>query len=71
MFCNDWHPAIGRVNGVAETVIEDDVSIGSGSTLLPVRVGRGAVVGAGAVVTRDVPAFSTVVGNPARVVRRE
>ena len=51
-------------------VIEDDVWIGAGAVILPgVRVGRGAVVGAGSVVTKDVPAFGVVVGNPARLVR--
>jgi acetyltransferase-like isoleucine patch superfamily enzyme len=50
-------------------VIEDDVWIGYGATLLsPVQVGRGALVAAGAVVTRDVPAYSIVAGNPARVI---
>lgn len=44
-------------------VIEDDVTLGAGARVLgPVRVGRGAVVGANAVVTRDVPAGATVVG---------
>ena len=51
-------------------VIEDDVWIGNRATVLDgVRVGRGAVIGAAAVVTKDVPPFSIVVGNPARVVR--
>jgi maltose O-acetyltransferase len=51
-------------------VIEDNVWIGGGAILLPgVRVGRNAVVGAGAVVSRDVPASTVVVGNPARVMR--
>jgi acetyltransferase-like isoleucine patch superfamily enzyme len=51
-------------------VIEDDVWIGAGAIILAgVRVGRGAVVGAGSVVTKDVPAFGVVVGNPARFVR--
>ena len=51
-------------------VVEDDVWIGAGVTILPgVRVGRGSVVGAGAVVTKDVPAWSVAAGNPARVVR--
>ena len=52
-------------------VIEDDVWIGGGAIVMPgVRVGRGAVVGAGAVVTRDVEPFTVVVGNPAAVIKR-
>lgn len=51
-------------------VIEENVWIGGGAILLPgVRVGRNAVVGAGAVVTRDVAANTVVAGNPARVIR--
>jgi len=51
-------------------VIEDNVWIGGSAILLPeVRIGRNAVVGAGAVVTRSVPANTIVAGNPARVIR--
>jgi maltose O-acetyltransferase len=51
-------------------VIEDNVWIGGGATLLPgVRIGEGAVVGAGAVVTRSVLANTVVAGSPARVIR--
>jgi maltose O-acetyltransferase len=54
----------------APVVIEDDVWLGTSVVVLPgVRVGRGAVVGAGAVVTRDVPSFAVVAGAPARVIR--
>jgi len=51
-------------------VIEDNVWIGGGAILLPgVRIGRNAVVGAGAVVSRSVPANTVVAGNPASVIR--
>jgi serine acetyltransferase len=54
----------------APVVIEDDVWLGTNVVVLPgVRVGRGAVVGAGAVVTEDVPPFTVVAGVPARVIR--
>lgn len=50
--------------------IEDNVWIGGGAILLPgVRIGLNAVVGAGAVVSRNVPANTVVAGNPARVIR--
>jgi maltose O-acetyltransferase len=51
-------------------VVEDNVWLGGGAILLPgVTVGRNAVVGAGAVVSRDVPADTVVTGNPAKVIR--
>ena len=51
-------------------VIQNDAWIGYGAIILKgVTIGRGGVVGAGAVVSRDVPSYSVVVGNPARVVR--
>jgi len=50
--------------------IEDDAWIGCSVVILPgVTVGRGAIIGAGSVVTTDVPPFSLAAGNPARVVR--
>lgn len=53
-----------------EIVIEDDCWLASGSIILAgVRVGRGSIVAAGAVVTTDVPEYSIVAGNPARVIR--
>ena len=55
----------------APIVVEDDVFIGGRVTVLPgVTIGRGAAVGAGSVVAKDVAPGATVVGNPAREVRR-
>lgn len=51
-------------------VIEDNVTIGPNSCIIGgIRVGTGAVIGAGAVVVKDVPQYSVVVGNPARVIK--
>lgn len=52
-------------------VIEDDVWIGFKSTILKgVRIGRGAIIASASVVTKDVPPFTVVAGNPARVIRQ-
>jgi maltose O-acetyltransferase len=52
------------------TVIENDVWIGARAVILPgVKIGRGSVIGAGSVVTKDVDAFSIVGGNPAKLIR--
>jgi maltose O-acetyltransferase len=65
--------AEGRIQGLEiarPVLIEDNVWIGGGAILLPgVRIGRNAVVGAGAVVVRDVLANTVVAGNPAKVIR--
>ncbi len=77
MFINDRRPR-ASIDGkpvmdewnLEETFIENDASIGSNATILcGLRIGKGAVVGAGAVVTRDVAPGSVVVGNPARPIK--
>ena len=75
-FINDRRPravdergAMVREWVLEKTVVEDNVSIGTGATILcGVRLGRGAMIGAGAVVTDDVPPGATVVGNPAHPI---
>lgn len=69
-FTNDRFPRSGQhLDAYPETVVEAGASIGANATLLPgVRIGSGAMVGAGAVITRSVPPNAIVVGNPARIV---
>ncbi len=70
------HPNDSRVRALvgvrdAPIAIGDDAWIGAGAIVLPgVRIGAMGVVGAGAVVTRDVPPSTVVAGNPARELRR-
>jgi maltose O-acetyltransferase len=68
---SDYHPlAADLPTRVAPIVIEDDVWIGRSAVVMPgVRIGRGSVVAAGAVVTRSVPPRSLAAGVPARVIR--
>lgn len=55
----------------APVIIEDECDIGTGAILMPgVRIGRGAQVGAGAVVTKNVASYSVVAGVPAKVLRK-
>jgi len=68
-FTNDTFPRSRcKPEAFGETVVEDGASIGANATILPgVRIGSGAMVGAGTVVTRSVPPNAIVVGNPGRI----
>ena len=80
MFINDRYPRSATASGalqteadwkVVPTVIKKGASIGSNATILcGVTVGEGAIVGAGSVVTKDVPPRTIVAGNPAKVIRK-
>jgi acetyltransferase-like isoleucine patch superfamily enzyme len=79
-FINDSYPRATTAEGglqteadwkVERTLVKKGASIGSGSTILSnVSIGENAIVGAGSVVTKDVPANSIVAGNPARLLRQ-
>jgi acetyltransferase-like isoleucine patch superfamily enzyme len=74
MFTNDLFakggPARGDRSLWKSTHIGDRVSIGSNATILPVKICNDVVIGAGAVVTRDITEPGVYAGNPARLVRR-
>jgi len=69
-FANDMFPrSKHRPPSFLETVIHEGASIGANATILPgVTIGQRAMIGAGAVVTDDVPANAKIVGNPARII---
>jgi acetyltransferase-like isoleucine patch superfamily enzyme len=79
MFTNDTYPRATSLDGklqteadwkVEKTVVKRGASIGTGATILPnTSIGENAVVGAGSVVTKDVPANAITIGNPAKVLR--
>ena len=74
MFTNDLFshggPARGDRTLYRETDIGNDVSLGSNATILPVKIADGCVVGAGAVVTKDLLVKGVYAGNPARLIRK-
>jgi UDP-2-acetamido-3-amino-2,3-dideoxy-glucuronate N-acetyltransferase len=71
-FTNDVYPRSRNQNfKIIPTKVNRGASLGANSTILPgVTIGEGALIGAGSVVTNDVPPFSVVVGNPARIIKK-
>ncbi len=72
VFTDDPHPPCPRYRECkGGVIVEDYAKIGANSTVLPgVRIGRGSLVGAGSVVTEDVPPGMVAAGSPARVIKR-
>lgn len=70
-FTNDKFPRSKRYpEAFLPTIVKRGASIGGGATILPgITIGEQAMVGAGAVVTKDVPPGSTVVGSPAQIIK--
>lgn len=72
MFTNDLFDSDTIQNFVLrKTIIGNNVRVGSNATILPVTIGDGAKIGAGCVVTKDVPPGVTVVGNPSRIIEKK
>jgi acetyltransferase-like isoleucine patch superfamily enzyme len=66
----DMHMRMGHPSCKGDIIVENDVWIGATSTIMSgVRISNGAVVGGGSVVTKDVPPYAIVAGNPAKVVK--
>jgi acetyltransferase-like isoleucine patch superfamily enzyme len=72
VFTDDPHPVCPRyLDCVLGATVEDDVSIGGNATILPgVKIGAGSLIGAGAVVTRNVANGTVVAGNPAHLIKQ-
>lgn len=72
MFINDkfsdGRPALGDKNKWVKTIVEDNVCIGSNSTILPVKICSDVVIGAGSVVTKDIIKPGKYAGNPAKKI---
>ena len=71
-FTNDMHPRSKQYpDAFPETIIRRGASIGANATILPgIEIGEGAMIGAGSVVTKSVAPHLTVVGNPAREIKK-
>lgn len=70
-FTNDLYPRSKNSNfELQSTLLKSGASIGGGCTILPsVTIGKKAMIGAGTVVTKDVPDYAVIVGNPGRILK--
>jgi len=73
IFLNDKYPTAEKARNsswnLEAALVEDNVSIGGGAIILPrVKIKKNSMIGAGSVVTKDIPEYAVVYGNPARIV---
>ena len=75
MTINDIYPPsfkrTGTKDGWEKTLIKRGAIIGSNTTLLPVTIGENSIVGAGSVVTKDIPDNCIFAGNPAKIIKEK
>jgi acetyltransferase-like isoleucine patch superfamily enzyme len=81
VFTNDKYPSAINAQGkiksekdwkLEKTIVKQGASIGANATILPgIIIGRCAMIGAGSVVTKDVPDFGLVYGNPAKLIKKQ
>lgn len=76
VFIDNKYPDLTKIgvpggNKIEKTIVEDYAVIGANATIIcGVRIGKNSIVGAGSVVTKDVPPNTVVVGNPARILKK-
>lgn len=68
-FTNDKYPKSKSKWRMLKTIVKQGASIGAGSIILPVNIGRNSLIGAGSVVTKNIPDNTLAMGNPARIIR--
>jgi UDP-2-acetamido-3-amino-2,3-dideoxy-glucuronate N-acetyltransferase len=68
-FINDKYPRVKGEWKLLNTIVKKGASIGAGSVILPVTIGRNSLIGAGSVVTKDIPDNVLAQGNPAKIIR--
>ena len=71
IFSHIFDQKVEEIVSKGAIIIEDDVWIGSNAVVLSgVKIGRGSIVGAGSIVTKSIPPYSIVAGNPAKIIKR-
>lgn len=69
-FTNDKYPKVNSKWKMLKTIVRKGASIGAGAVVLPVSIGENSLIGAGSVVTKNIPANVVAMGNPARIIEK-